>query len=128
MQRDPHAERPNLPLPGPNWSSVDEARAWLIAEEKRLAWTHRQFERAYYIVTGMSEYGRWGSQPVVNKAKLDRFRDKGRGSIPPWLYWLPLAIQRVEQIGWNDGLLRTADNRAWDEARIPQYFCRDDIV
>lgn len=121
---DPHLERPPFDLPGCDWTSVDDARRWLAEKRDHLGWNARQFERAYYNIQHC-RYSLGGNvpyAPVLNKTKFDKFLSRGRMCIPQWLYWVPLAIRRVQEVGWDtSGGMSDYIYEVWDRENVPDF-------
>lgn len=103
-------------LPGPKWSSADEARSWLKAERARLGWSERDVDRAFDSTAGKSRLyiGEGGGAlfPRATVARVRRFETRG-DVIPDWLYWIPLAIERAQQ---------PHSVSAWEYDHIPEHW------
>ncbi|WP_342249213.1 hypothetical protein [Sphingomonas sp. OTU376] len=101
-------------LPGPKWETPLEARTWLVAQRRRLGWSHRDVEKAFLSCASHSDlYLGPGGGPLFDRAtekRVARFEQDGR-HIPDWMYWMPLAIEHAA--------IPLEDQWRWEREYIP---------
>jgi hypothetical protein len=103
-------------LPGGGWRTTSDARLWIKRERERLGWTHKDIERSFFDTAVKSDlYIGPGGGPVFDRATVARVRrfEEGGVSIPDWLYWMPLAIDRAA--------VSIENQEEWERTNIPAH-------